>query len=437
MHELNYYTKKAIEKRYNRGARTGLPTFSKYELIESNGVKKLEFNFTIFPIALLSGFVLGPILGSVSALLITKQVGTHYFDSASGEEISESEYDSRKEKNRQADQYAREGDKCLRQRDFRGAFEKFRQAYITSQSGYVNDREFQHKRDDARVKLIENLESQGDALQNEARYSDAISAISIYSEAHGYCTDKMISRKAILLNKKENCEKNQHAMSKYRDGEAFLQQKRYNNAIEKFIEALRVCATDFGRRNEISAKLQRAQAETKLTELEKLWDEALRIENDAPIRAKEMLENILTRARSLIAQLPLFQQFALMRDKVTLKIEGNNLFNEGIKLQKEALELLIEARTLLNEHKFDSADQMLGKAKEKLKIALIKFQEGRRTDERFKTSVDFVEMYINSFSSVEQLRTDIWNEIQDAMISIERFSGRENADEFSYLIDGS
>lgn len=112
---------------------------------------------------------------------------------------------------------------------------------------------------------------------------------------------------------------------------------------------------------------------------------------------------------------PQCKKFAEIKQKVSLKIEGNRFFSEGVEFQMQGRNLLKEARKLQEERKFELALVPIEQAINKYTDALKKFEEGVKLDERFKSSIDFVR---DQIITIEKLKSNTETKILN-LISIQ------------------
>lgn len=181
MHDLAYYSKDALLRRHL----FTINSVESYDIDKAYGVTKLYYNIRSYmPAGLGTG-------------TSSYDSGTHYFDTSSEKEISVSEYNNRKEKNKNAVRSAEKGEEFVRQKNYEKAFKEFNDAYNNCSNGYVNESHYKRRRENTRIKWADSLNEQGNDLHNNQR--KYLEAIAKYQRAQELCTDDMNDRKKIYF----------------------------------------------------------------------------------------------------------------------------------------------------------------------------------------------------------------------------------------------
>lgn len=436
MQDLSYYSKDKLFDRLSFDLKMDLK-LHRYHLESENGVTRLDYKFGLKPaVAFLAGFTLIPALVYWATEEYHTPSGTHYFDTSSGKEISFKEYCENKNKNRKAEDSARRAEECARQQNYEEAYNEFTQAYAGCTRGYKNEKQYQNKRDNARIKWLNSLNQQGHDLYAQRNFLEALEK---YKKAQEVCTSDMNDKKKVYIHNQANCHtalKNysiaiqlfnqalsldpnyEHAMNSKAHafnnwGNYLFAQQNYNDAHEKFMEAFLGCTVNCESRQTFADNIQKCKTEieiqSKLIELRTSWGDAWEAENAGrDDEAEQKFANVSDQAEYFTRKYPHSRKLAEIKQKVALKIERNHFFNEGIKFQNDGNKLLKDAKKLNEEKKFELALDSIERAKHKFSDSLRKFTEGQTMDERFKPCVDFVQ---NSLIQIEKLKVNTENKI--------------------------
>ncbi|QWB86748.1 hypothetical protein JRD95_00804 [Rickettsia parkeri] len=259
-----------------------------------------------------------------------------YFDSKTGECLSHN-------KNQATEKLNNKGWQLFQEGKYSEAAEYFNNAYQACSSGYQNEQTFKNNIDKAKAELDAiNLNSQGDNLFDQGRYHESHNK---YQEAYN---KSQITK-----------EKNKYAVN----------QEKAQTIINKLLK------------------------------LETLWDNAWKAENDTEDDRSEeaggFFQEVLRESKDGLKIVPNDSKFKQYEILVSLKMEGNALFNEGLESQQDGLELLQEAHKLKQQQKYDLANVKFYEAKEKFSNAKEKFEIGSNEDQRFVSCVEFVQKQLN------------------------------------------
>ncbi|CAH2001950.1 unnamed protein product [Acanthoscelides obtectus] len=263
------------------------------------------------------------------------------------------------------------GHKAFQEGRYAQAFEYFRNAYYNCSSGYRLEQTFKKNTDLAETKVaIENLKLQADSLLSQSKYSEAHSK---YQEAYD----------------KSQVESEKH---KYRDH--------------------------------------------IISVLDALWDSAWMAENDDDVDRSEEAEmkfqillDICNKSRERHTDIPQFNRY---QNIISLKIDGNTLFNSGIDLQLEGVTLLRSALGYQQQQQYQLANTTFSQARMKFSRAMAKFEEGKTYDERFASCASFVQEKIDEVDrSIESIRQMRNQGLQNLTVDIGNYNHSEPNSETS------
>ncbi|ALN41222.1 hypothetical protein ASQ44_03625 [Rickettsia rhipicephali] len=182
-------------------------------------------------------------------------------------------------------------------------------------------------------------------------------------------------------------------------GDNLFDQGRYHESHNKYQEAYNKSQIT-KEKNKYAVNQEKAQTIiNKLLKLETLWDNAWKAENDTEDDRSEeaggFFQEVLRESKDGLKIVPNDSKFKQYEILVSLKMEGNALFNEGLESQQDGLELLQEAHKLKQQQKYDLANVKFYEAKEKFSNAKEKFEIGSNEDQRFVSCVEFVQKQLH------------------------------------------
>ncbi len=182
-------------------------------------------------------------------------------------------------------------------------------------------------------------------------------------------------------------------------GDNLFDQGRYHESHNKYQEAYNKSQI-IKEKNKYAVNQEKAQTIiNKLLKLETLWDNAWKAENDTEDDRSEeaggFFQEVLRESKDGLKIVPNDSKFKQYEILVSLKMEGNALFNEGLESQQDGLELLQEAHKLKQQQKYDLANVKFYEAKEKFSNAKEKFEIGSNEDQRFVSCVEFVQKQLH------------------------------------------
>lgn len=331
----------------------------------------------------------------------------HYFDASDGAKISSERADEMENKNKAAEELYKEAEEFLRNGNYEKAIEKFNSAYVKCTSGYCNEKEFIRKKNNAQTELdernrknteAERLNKEGDELLRQGNYEKAIEK---FNDACKKCTEGYCNR-GVFQTKRDEA-KNKWADQFNSEGLKLFNNRRFNDAIEKFRRAAAICTSGYHLNSTFEGNVQTAQNEIKFLKLDNLWDKALDAEkNENEEDARRGFQKAKDKAAEYMRMFPNFTKFKQFHEKINLKIEGNKDFNDGLKFQDDGISFLNEAKLHGEQGKFRLARECIGKAKTKLKSASNKFEEGLKIDNRFLSSVELTRELLKEINDLEK-----------------------------------
>jgi hypothetical protein len=359
-----------------------------------------------------------------------------YFDSKTGECLSHDKDEASEKLNNKGCQLFQEG-------KYVEAAEYHNNAYQFCSSRYCNEQAFRNNRDKAKTEVDAiNLNSQGDNLFNQGRYNEAQSK---YQEAYNKSTvatnkatyDACKSKAKVELDAiglkelgdkefnsgrydsakvkyQQACDKSSvtankttyvtcinktktelEAMKLNSEGDQLFEQEDYKESLDKYQSAYN--KSKITKEKNIYA-INKDKAQTiinKLSILDTLWSKAWDAENDTENdrsgEAKEILQRVLSESKDSLKKFPDNLRFKHYETLVSLKIEGNELFNQGLESQQNGIELLQAAQELKQQQEYELANIKFKDAKGKFSDAQEKFKIGRENDQRFSSCIEFVQ----------------------------------------------
>ncbi|WP_341792345.1 hypothetical protein [Rickettsia endosymbiont of Gonocerus acuteangulatus] len=182
-------------------------------------------------------------------------------------------------------------------------------------------------------------------------------------------------------------------------GDNLFDQGRYHESHNKYQEAYNKSQIT-KEKNIYAINYEKAQTIiNKLSKLETLWNKAWEAENDTEDdrskEAGEVFQEVLREAKDGLKIVPNDPKFKQYETLASFKIEGNELFNEGLESQQNGFELLQEAHKLKQQQKYELANSKFHEAKDKFSNAKDKFEIGSNEDQRFVSCVELVQEQLN------------------------------------------
>ncbi|XP_055523336.1 uncharacterized protein LOC129717460 isoform X2 [Wyeomyia smithii] len=283
------------------------------------------------------------------------------------------------EKCKLADRLFQEGIEMFNQGKYKEAYDKFSQACDTCTSGYNRSGTFKIRRDEAsREMMAAALNTEGDLLFRQGQFSEARSK---YQEAYDNCqirTQYMTYKANINRSRTEL-----QAQGFCTEADALFGQHKYSDARGKYQKAYDKSTLE-SERNKYRTK----QAKCLQMIAEKAWDDAWQAENagraEVALSKFQQANDLLQKAKLLAAS---DGEILRLSNACNLKIDGNQLFNEGIKSQQDGVRLLGEAKQLEQQQQYEQARDKLISAERQLSHAKENFQFGSKYDQRFVACV--------------------------------------------------
>ncbi|XP_053688274.1 uncharacterized protein LOC128737623 [Sabethes cyaneus] len=423
---ISEFTEEALKSRCNWTIE-----LTEYKRREEYGVVEIYFLLEITAAAgLLSAALIVPGLMYLADQdfnegRLTEVRRTHYFDAASGEEISKQQAEEQHSKNRQAYQLDKEGNQLYSQGKYQQSYDKFSAAYNMCSKGYREEARFKKNRDIAKnkVEAAEKLEAeknanrQADQLYREGldlykyggKYKEAHEK---FSKAYNLCTSGY-SEEEKFKTYRDMAKKEMEAANLNADGDKLFQQGKFSEALNRYQQAYdksdfkpKLYSTNL---NKAKAEVEkRKQAENLRLQGKKLWDDAWCAEDeDKPEEASRKFQEANRLLQAAFELASDSREIARLSRASSLKVEGNALFNEGIRSQHEGVRLLEAAQRLKQQRDYRAAEGKFVEAKDKFNDCLVKFEQGCKCDSRFVPCVEFtreqLETVLESIEQVQQL----------------------------------
>ncbi|XP_055538763.1 uncharacterized protein LOC129726130 [Wyeomyia smithii] len=348
---------------------------------------------------------------------------THFFDAATGEELSRAHAEEQHDKNKQAYQLDKEGNELFKQGKYQDSHDKFSQAYNMCSKGYSEEARFKKNRDIAKNKVEKEVEAtqnnanrQADQLNREAldlyqqgKYKEAYEK---FSKAYAICSKGYCEEETFRTNKNEA-----KAADLNNDGDRLFHEGKFSEASKKYQQAY---DNSYKNRNLYTENIEKAKAEiTKRKQADelrvkgkKLWEEAWCAEDED--RCEEATGKFQEANRLLQTAFELVsdsREIRRLSKAASLKVEGNALFNAGIRAQNEGVRLLEAAKELEQQQNYRAAEAKLSEAKGKFTEAIAKFERGCECDSRFAPCVEFTrEQLADVLESLEHVQQFLLND---------------------------
>ncbi|MGN7619489.1 MAG: hypothetical protein ACTJLN_01500 [Rickettsia amblyommatis] len=239
--------------------------------------------------------------------------------------------------------------------------------------------------------LLSEASTRGDLAVKILKYKNAQEK---FEKAINICPNSDVYKSSLAKVKAEL-----DAINLNSQGDNLFDQGRYHESHNKYQEAYNKSQIT-KEKNKYAVNQEKAQTIiNKLLKLETLWDNAWKAENDTEDDRSEeaggFLQEVLRESKDGLKIVPNDSKFKQYEILVSLKMEGNALFNEGLESQQDGLELLQEAHKLKQQQKYDLANVKFYEAKEKFSNAKEKFEIGSNEDQRFVSCVEFVQKQLH------------------------------------------
>ncbi|XP_053693702.1 titin homolog [Sabethes cyaneus] len=314
-------------------------------------------------------------------------------------------------KNAQVDQLNHEGDLFYNQEQYRAAYEKYDLAYNIT-SDYAEKAKFKQNSDAAKKEAdAADLNAEGDRLFHQGKFGDAQSK---YQQAHE------ISQVSLQRAKYEsNKEKARliEGMQRNMQAEQLHQSKQSVVGNEQ-----EIYKPGPGKSLTVFAK--------------KMWNEAWQAEDDD---RSEVAISKFQEANKLFHQAlqlaPADREILGLSNACSLKIEGNEQFNEGIKFQQDGVRLLQEAKQLERQQRYKRAKLKLKEAELKLLYAMESFESGIVHDRRFVSCLELANQQVKDIvGSIKMIHQQIINQNFQAL---DLRNGQQEESDFPPAVNAS
>ena len=214
---------------------------------------------------------------------------------------------------------------------------------------------------------------------------------------------------------------NDRAEERNKEGNAAINQKRYEAAMKKFDEAASLTNQSSTRSN-IQHNKSRACNEFGKECLQKAWDAEADDTQDKSQEAQSKFDqarSLFQQARNLYNSTEYQKNFNL----VNLKIEGNRLFNAANELEKEAFKLFDKEKS-----DNSAAQNKYREALVKYEQAVKKFEEGSKIDGKFGDSLKIARELVQDVNkAIDNInQAELNTNIGQVKIDDEKQEKREN-----------
>ncbi|CAA9993040.1 unnamed protein product [Nesidiocoris tenuis] len=276
------------------------------------------------------------------------------------------------------------GDVLFQRGEYEKAFEKYRDAANLSAVA-TNLQNYLANRDKSQDEMVaSNLKSSGDSFFERGEYSEAWRT---YQRA----IDASRVNKALYSTAKDRAKRETEAKKLNCQGNEFFEQGNYSEARTKFNEAHETSQTARDRSAYLLRETQAQAIVDTLSSLENSWSEAWKAENDGRDQeAAQLFQRVQDESDEAARAFSGVSKFRLYAALATLKIDGNDSFNQGLESQQKGVQLLREALNLRTRQNYETAHTNLEEARSCFTNAIAKFDEGSQNDERFASSIELV-----------------------------------------------
>ncbi|XP_053682193.1 uncharacterized protein LOC128732817 isoform X1 [Sabethes cyaneus] len=289
-------------------------------------------------------------------------------------------------KRKAADALFKEGNELLNQAQYREAYEKLDRACSTCTSGYARIETFRIKRDEAsREMKAANFNDEGNALFGQGNFNEAQNK---YQQAYDSCQvrTQYLKYKANVAR----CKTELQAKALCDEGDKLFVQHKYADAQAKYQKAHHKSSVESER---VAYKIKQAKCLRMMAE--KTWNDAWFAENsDHSKVAVGKFQETTSLLRKALQLAPTDGKLLALSNACSLKMDGNALFNEGIKSQQDGIQLLEQAKQLKRQQRYEEAKSKLKQAERQLLHAMENFQRGTEYDQRFVSCVELAKQQI-------------------------------------------
>ena len=245
-------------------------------------------------------------------------------------------------------------------------------------------------------KCISEIEKEAIKMEEQAeslvKKDDLKAAVELFQKAYDKSNDSVIkTRLKNSLDSTKFAQQNNESYQKMKEKE---QVERENQRLEK--ERLD--------RENLLREEKEKEVEKNYLEVFSSWTEAWRLEeNEQSEKAYEKFKETKSKLMRFLANSPENHKLNQLNSIVNLKIDGNELFNQGADLQKEANRLMSEANEFVQKHQIGQAMAKYKEALDKYNNAKNKFEQGRKSDEKFAACLEFINDVIEDISITIQI----------------------------------
>lgn len=308
-----------------------------------------------------------------------------------------------------AKDYNSRGDDFFESGDYQKAEDEYLKAYNVSREEKERQKYGENYEKAKIERQAKTLNSQGYDLFENVQYDEAYD---MYNRAYEKSRESEV--RLIYAGNRNRAKLEADAVKINEQGNCSFKRGEYVKALEYYQQAHDKSRLTKEKNKYLRNRNKVRDVMERLVRLDTLWKEAWDAENDEvndrSEEARDKFGKLASDSEDCLRLFPVVSGFKQYRTLVSLKIEGNEIFNRGLQSQQHAIALYRVAQQLNEQRNYTLAKVKFEEAMEFFRETLEKFEEGRKTDERFASCIEFIQEHMNKVvESIELIERCILN----------------------------